>query len=216
MMGIAELNEALRRVTLRATIVLYGTAASEELAGAVADDIAEHWNAPLGEVLIKNVSYQVVFDINGVHSPALRPEDVYENDDASINFFRIEEKLAGNISFVDGLNSNTGMFQLDNLLNKSTTAAHEFGHTLGLDHPDNLDIRGQGAPGIMFPRGTIVDPEYQYNPAAPPQTNGGTLNPAFRKVLQSDISDLKLPFLRYNKNGLAMLGDFSSIWHEMH
>lgn len=85
--------------------------------------------------------------------------------------------LQENISFVDGLNSNTGYFLLDNLLNGSTTAAHEFGHTLGLDHPHNLDIRGKGVPGIMYPRGTIVDPPYQYDPNAAPGKPGGTMNP---------------------------------------
>ncbi len=215
-MGIAELDDSVRQVTLHATIVLYGNAASEDLAIAVAADIQSHWNEPLAEIKIKRVNYRVIFDITGLHAPQLQPREVYENDNASINYFRIEEKLAGNISFVDGLNSNTGMFQLDNLLHNSTTASHEFGHTIGLDHPTNLDIRGQGQPGIMFPRGTIVDAQYQYDPNAAPQTNGGTLNPFVRKVLQSDIDDLQFQTLRYNKSGLAMLGDFSSVWHEAH
>jgi hypothetical protein len=32
----------------------------------------------------------------------------------------------------------------------STTAAHEYGHTIGWDHPDELDIRGEGVPGICI------------------------------------------------------------------
>lgn len=215
-MGIAELDDKVRQVTLHSTIVLYGNAAGEDLAKAVAADIQSHWNEPIAEIKIKSVVYRVVFDITGLYAPQLQPREVYENDNAFMNYFRIEEKLTGNISFVDGLKSNTGMFQLDNLLNNSTTASHEFGHTLGLDHPADLDIRGQGQPGIMFPRGTIVDAQYQYDPTAAPQTNGGTLNPFLRKVLQSDIHDLQFQTLRYNKSGLAILGNFSSVWHEAH
>jgi hypothetical protein len=107
---------------------------------------------------------------------------------------------------------------LDNLLNNSTTAAHEYGHTIGLEHPQQLDIRGRGVPGIMYPRGTIVDSVYQYNPhaLAGDNTNGGTINPFTRKVLQQDIEALRLHQLLFDQNGLAVLGEFSSIWHEPH
>jgi hypothetical protein len=121
-----------------------------------------------------------------------------------------------NISFVDGIGSNTGYFKLDNLLQTSTTAAHEYGHTIGLIHPDNLDIRGKGIPGIMFPRGTICDPQFQYDPAAEPGKPGGTLNPQHRKVLQSDIEDLKLHRLFFNEKNRAIVGEFSSLYHEKH
>jgi hypothetical protein len=141
---------------------------------------------------------------------------VFENTNPRYNYFRIEAFAGGNISFVDGLGCNTGYFKLDNLLNHSTTAAHEYGHTLGLDHPKILDIRGQGVPGIMYPRGTIVDPPFQYSPVARPLEPGGTINPFTRKVLQSDIDALGLNRLRFNKEGFAVLGDFSSIWHEAH
>jgi hypothetical protein len=158
--------------------------------------------------------YQVVFQIEGIYEPHLTPETIYSNINSGNNYFRIEEYAPGNISFVDGLGSNTGYFKLDNLLNNSTTAAHEFGHTLGLDHPKYLDIRGQGQPGIMYPRGTLVDPQFQYDPTVPAGVKGGTLNPFTRKVLQSDIDDLKLNRLDFNKEGLAIVGDFSSVWHD--
>jgi hypothetical protein len=80
----------------------------------------------------------------------------------------------------------------------------------------DLDIRGRGLPGIMYPRGTITDPNFQYDPAAPPATKGGTLNPFYRKVLQKDIDDLQLSskFSQHKKR--IVVGDFSSVWHDKH
>jgi predicted Zn-dependent protease len=215
-MGIAEFNEVNRTVILHASIFLYGGAATQALADALAQDIATHWNEPEATVFVNGGTCRILFNIKGEYAPALQPKDVYENDNASYNFFRVEEFVHGNISFVDGINSNTGYFLLENLLNNSTTAAHEFGHTLGLDHPEMLDIRGEAAPGIMYPRGTIVDPQFQYDPAAAPGEKGGTLNPFHRKVLQSDIDGLRLDRLRFNEHGYAMVGDFSSVWHDAH
>ena len=92
--------------------------------------------------------------------------------------------------------------------NNSTTAAHEYGHTIGLDHPEILDIRGMGQPGIMYPRGTICDPVFQYDPAAEPLKPGGTINPYTRKVLQSDIDQLRLHKLNWNDRDLPFLEIF--------
>jgi hypothetical protein len=141
---------------------------------------------------------------------------VWYNSDPIFNFFRIEEFSHSHISFADGIKSNTGYFKLDNLLNHSTTAAHEYGHTLGLDHPADLDIRGKGQPGIMYPRGTICDPAYQYDPAALPLQAGGTLNPYTRKVLQQDIANLGLQRLFFDRKGVAVIGDFSGLYHDRH
>lgn len=214
-MGEVQLDRYLGLLTIYADVVLYGNAASGELARAVAADIEQHWNEPKAAVNINDQWYDVRFQITGSHDPALTEMDVYENIDPRKNYFRVEEYAAGNISFVDGINSNTGYFKLDNLLNNSTTATHEFGHTIGLEHPTNLDIRGSGVPGIMYPRGTITDPPYQYDPAALPLQPGGTMNPFTRKVLLSDIKNLNLPSLSFDENG-AILGDFSSVWHDAH
>ena len=215
-MGIAEIDKQNFQLNILATIVLYGDSASESLSESVARDIQEHWNEPQATVLIKNILYKVVFKINGIFAPHLTAADVYENDDPQNNYFRIEEFCTLHISFVDSIGCNTGYFKLDNLLHNSTTAAHEFGHTLGLIHPHQLDIRGASTPGIMYPRGTITDPHFQYDPAAAPATKGGTLNPIYRKVLQQDVNDLLLHKLSFDKNGKATVGEFSSLWHYKH
>lgn len=215
-MGIAELDRENSLVVIQAHIIIYGDAANDALAQQIADEIEQYWNAPEAMVSIKGNYYKVVFKITAAYHPNLEPEDIFHNDDPTLNFFRIEEYSELDISFVDGIGCNTGYFKLANLLNHSTTAAHEFGHTIGLEHPHDLDIRGVGTPGIMYPRGTLVDPPFQYDPAAAPRAIGGTINPTHRKVLQKDIDDLHLEKLSFDKNDQAVVGDFSSIWHHKH
>ena len=215
-MGEAELQINNRQLIIHSVLIFYGDAADETLSGQIAKDIADHWNEAKARLQLKNIWYDVRFDIKGVWDKLLTPLMVYENTDPRNNYFRIEEFVMGNISFVDGINSNTGYFKLENLLNNSTTAAHEYGHTIGLEHPEVLDIRGKGAPGIMYPRGTLVDPQFQYYPEVMPGEKGGTLNPFMRKVLEQDIADLKLQKLGFNDKNLAIVGDFTSMWHDKH
>lgn len=215
-MGEAELQPLKNLLVIHAELIFYGDAANDMLSFQIAKDIEDHWNETRGTVRISQHRYYVSFNIKGMYNSSLTPSEVYENTNPRNNYFRIEEYANGNISFVDGINSNTGYFKLENLLNNSTTAAHEFGHTLGLHHPHRLDIRGKGTPGIMYPRGTLVDPEFQYYPDVAPGEKGGTLNPFTRRVLQNDIDDLHLGRLDFDESGFAIVGDFTSVWHEKH
>ncbi|MBC7829437.1 MAG: peptidase M10 [Chitinophagaceae bacterium] len=215
-MGEAELHKRAHQLIIHSMFYFYGEAASSEIAVQIADDISRHWNEPKAQVVIKEGVYDLIFRIEGIFQPDLKPEAVWYNDNPVFNFFRIEEYAVDNISFVDGIGSNTGYFKLDNLLQTSTTAAHEYGHTIGLIHPKDLDIRGGGIPGMMYPRGTICDPEFQYDPTVESGKTGGTLNPVYRKVMQSDIEDLKLHKLFFNDENRGVIGEFSSLYHEKH
>lgn len=215
-MGEVEISFNGNKLYIHSVLFFYGEAASDEWSEAIAKDIADHWNAANGKVRIKNTEYDVVFNIEGIYAKALTPRMVINNTNPRNNYFRIEEFSSSNISFVDDVGSNTGYFKLDNLLNNSTTAAHEYGHTIGLHHPEQMDIRGMGTPGIMYPRGSIVDPIFQYNPVAAPNEPGGTINPHTRKVLQQDIDNLNLQRLSYTDDGFAVIGKLTNVWHTQH
>jgi hypothetical protein len=215
--GTAEINIPANELLINSHIITYGNAADTIITEMIRDEIETMWNEPEGIISLKGVEYTVRFTITASFESQITPEEILGNTDPRNNYFRIEEFAHGNISFVDGLGCNTGYFKLENLYKGSTTAAHEYGHTLGLHHPDDLDLRGKGIPGIMYPRGTLVDAQYQYNPEgkAGDSTNGGTMHPKYRKVLKIDITQLKLPKLDF-ENGKSVIGDFTSIWHPNH
>ncbi len=212
-MGTAEIDN--QQIVICSHIITYGNAADAALTEMMRDEIETMWNEPRGSLQLDGLTVDIRFRITALFQPTVTDIDIYQNLDPRNNYFRVEEFAQGNISFVDGLGCNTGYFKLENLYKGSTTAAHEYGHTIGLDHPEDLDLRGKGIPGIMYPRGTLVDPAYQYDPEKPAGTNGGTMYPIYRKVLQDDIQNLKLHRLDF-MNGKAVLGDFTSVWHPNH
>ena len=211
-MGIAEIDIHQKQLLIRSHIITYGNAADEAVTKYIAQEIETMWNEPQAIILLQSASFSVRFKITASIKREIEELEVLQNDDPRINYFRIEEYASGNISFVDDINCNSGYFLKENLYKGSTTAAHEYGHTIGLRHPIQLDIRGRGNPGIMYPRGTLVDPQFQYEPYKPAGQKGGTLNPVYRKVLLTDILDLKLNALSFNGK-YAFIGAFTNVYH---
>jgi hypothetical protein len=214
-MGEAELDIDHRQIIIHSHIITYGHAATPDLTEQIRDEIETMWNEPQAFIPIQSTATRISFRITAEFKPHISDIEIYQNVDPRNNYFRIEEFALGNISFVDGINCNSGFFKLENLYKGSTTAAHEYGHTIGLDHPNDLDLRGKGIPGIMYPRGTLVDPQFQYDPSKPAGVTGGTMHPMHRKVLPQDIVNLKLQKLRF-RNHRAILGEFTNVYHLPH
>jgi hypothetical protein len=102
-----------------------------------------------------------------------------------------------------GKGSNSGHWITTDNLGTSTTAPHEAGHGLTLEHTGSLI--GKGRPSIMAARGTHVDPQYQYDPAAAPGAPGGTINPATRRVRHADVQNI-VNGIRTDSGGNLIIG----------
>ncbi len=51
-------------------------------------------------------------------------------------------------------------------------------------------MKGEGRPGIMWGRGTLVDPQYQIDPNAESGSEKGVLNPSLRKASSGDVKHI--------------------------
>jgi hypothetical protein len=161
--GIVEIDEEKAQIYIYSDLYFYGNAITEEIRKDAEDEINTMWNEPKGLVWLNEYPFLLNFSCKTFIKNELTQTEINTNKNPRNNYFRVEEFCQIDISFVDGLHSNSGYFKEANLYKGSTTVAHEYGHTLGLDHPQILDIRGKGQPGIMYPRGTLVDPIFQYD-----------------------------------------------------
>ncbi|GAB3921567.1 hypothetical protein [Larkinella terrae] len=216
-------NDSDQTITVFTELYLYGSVATDELANRIAYNVVRVWDRPAVILSLDDIDFLIRFHVIGTFVDDPLPL-LKKNRDFKKMFFRVEtatDNALGGISYMDGLKSNTGFFRLDNVgFDGSTTEAHEIGHGWGLvpgtpdGHPLNLNLIGKGQPGIMYPRGTLVDPEYQWNPSARPGEFGGTLKPDKRVATLEDIAMLGLDQLDYDWQGRAKLGGLTNIYHD--
>ena len=214
-MGKVEIDNQDQEITIKSHIVTYGDSADEVVTENIRSEIETMWNEPKAIVFIKRLPFRINFLITAEYRQFIEEQEVLANTDPCNNYFRIEEFAIGNISFVDGIGCNTGFFKLENLYVGSTTAAHEYGHTLGLSHPDDLDYRGKGRPSIMYPRGTLVDPQFHIRSVKACRCSRRHVHPMYRRVFASDIAALQLERVRLDR-GNAIAGEFTNVFHESH
>jgi hypothetical protein len=189
-----DANQELRVI---ARIAYSGAALTEGNAADSTREIREMWNESRATVKLGSDTYRVVFEIDHVRDAGNLPN----RDSCAFNYIQVRDKVdAGDRSFYEGLGSQSGVFFTSDDLGNSTTAAHEFGHGLMLDH-NPYDQRASGVPGIMFARGTLVEGPYQWDPNAASGGPGGTVNPKFRKVRAEDVR--AIPFAAVQFGALA-------------
>ena len=211
-MGTIEIDTSSKIITLSSNIICYGNSADFGISKHIAEEIETMWNEPNGIVELNNTNYFVRFEIAAQYNSFITPQSIIDNQNPQNNYIRIEEYAKINISCMDAIGSNTGYFMLANLYKGSTTAAHEYGHSLGLVHPKDLNIVGKGRPSIMYPRGSLVNQEFQNDVTAQPGGPGGTLNPKHRRVMQIDIDNLQLHKLIEQE--IFVIGKFTNKYHE--
>lgn len=191
--ALIERDDVAKTIRVIGRIVYFGTALTDEIAEASTREIQDMWSETPTDIKIGAASYRVIFEID--HVIAGRT-DLLNADSCAYNFIEILAKTsAGDRSYYRGLGSRNGVFYTSDALGTSTTAAHEFGHGLMLDHNDG-DQRAASVPGIMFARGTLVRAEYQWNPSAQSGAAGGTINPIHRKVRSIDIQAIPFSTVR--------------------
>lgn len=212
MSAIATYFQDKNQIHIISKLYLYGFGANEETGNLIVGEINRMYNEPRACVQLKGQETKVFFYVNyEIISIREASEMTLENSDFRNNFIRIENKNVLSRSFMGfGLGDNVGHWLTTDNLGTSTTAAHEFGHGLGLDHPVFNDYRGtHAAPPIMAPRGSLVDPQFQWNPAAKAGEFGGTMNPVHRKVSLHEI-ELILEGLSFDSTDIYHIGYLSN------
>ncbi len=212
MAAIANIQTGTNRILIISKLYLYGSEATAEAGDRIIEEINRMYNEPVVHYYIGEEKMKVHFTISyELISTSAAAEMIAGNQDFKNNFIRIENSNMLTRSFMGfGLGDNAGHWLTSDKLGISTTAAHEFGHGLGLDHPARTDYRGTNSPPpIMAPRGSLVDPQYQWSPLAKAGEFGGTMNPVHRKVTADEVLMI-LEGISFNETENNLIGRISN------
>lgn len=212
MAAIANIQPDKNRIEIISRLYLYGSEATNETGDKIIAEINQMYNEPEVYININGQSLKVLFSVDfKIISAGEAMLRAAVNFNFKNNFIRIENENHITRSFMGyGLGDNAGHWLTSDNLGTSTTAAHEFGHSLGLDHPANLDFRGSTTPPpIMAPRGSLVNPQYQWEPTAKAGEFGGTMNPKYRKVTAEEVQ-LILKDITFENKPNHYLGQLSN------
>lgn len=164
-------DDVSKIITVKSHIYLYGLV-TKDLAKKIALEINQVWNEGRPQVLISQIRYDLVFKVSASVSDLDQVRSLAEKENPESNFIRIIRGPNSHLtaSFIVG-HTNSGVWLLSDKLGIAKTSAHEYGHTLGLNHPEGNSY--VGIPRIMITR--------FYNEA---------LDLRDRKVLDIDIQEL--------------------------
>jgi hypothetical protein len=170
-----------------------GPAATPENALDSAEEISRMWNESNAKVVLDGRTYRTEFVISYTlnrYIPWFTDRSCGENHILVKNMEHADDRSNYEVSGSDGT------FYTSDDLGHSSTAAHEYGHGLGLQHNDG-DQGHARVPGIMFARGTRVAPRFQYDPHAHSGAAGGTVNPVLRHVRAEDVAQIDLSHIHF-------------------
>ncbi len=193
-------DEKKMELQLISRLNYWGAVATPEIAEAATKEISTLWNEPEVYVTMNEKQYRIRFIIDHKFHGKNEPNVGLS---CAQNTIEIRKKrFADDRSFYI---SSRGAFYLHDDIGNSTTAAHEYGHGLMLDHPHSEDQRDAEIPGIMFARGTWVKSEFQWNPTHKAGLGDGILNPKYRRVRVEDVKSIPLHRI-FLFNNYACLG----------
>jgi len=175
--------------TVYAKLYFYGSKASSKLSQQIVTGIASQWNGAHASINYRGKDYKVRFRISYETISTEKAEQLMkENKSARNNFVRVES--GGNKSSFTVTSTQTGggnsfWFNTKDDLAHTTTPAHEFGHGLGLEHPEETLDKSTSRPHIMIPRQTPYGSKWSIQNA-----NGKrVVNPNSRRVTKENVND---------------------------
>ncbi len=187
--GEEIIDKKNKTVTVHSKLYFYGSEANTDLSKKIATGIAAQWNGANAVTKIDGENYKVQFRISyETVSEEKATELASDNKSMRNNFIRVEDGKDGKSSFTlaDEKGGNSFWFNTDDELETSTTPAHEYGHGLGLDHPEEDLSNSTAQPHIMIPR------KKPYGGSGSMQDgNRRVVDPNKRRVTQQNISEAK-------------------------
>ncbi len=228
--GVPVIDDKNKTITIHSKFYFYGGEATEKNAQSFVNNVQSLWGGANGSVSYNGENYKVLFEISHeIVSEDDAKSKMKGNRDAKNNFVRVESTGASHTG--TGTNgSNSFFFGANALEEGKTTAAHEYGHSIGLighsgeASPENSELY-IGQPDIMTTIYTPVEAEYTKDPSKGNSQVSGfdekRINPATKKpvpLINNPLDSKKRKVTQTNFDNLKInpkvLGQTDNIYYK--